>query len=105
MTMFVPEVGKPLTVTLPGELMRAIVKRVLNRNTAFVEIGQPMTRSHNYRKGDLVACKRKRQELGEIWEALDDRATAPEPPPPEPAKPKRKRAAKKVVEHAARGKE
>jgi hypothetical protein len=79
MTIFIPRVEAALNVTLPGELLRAIVTKVLDINTVVVEIGQPMTRSHSFRLGDLVACRRTPGVLGETWQAIEDRPTAPDP--------------------------
>lgn len=79
MTIFIPRVESQLNVTLPGEILRAIVTKVLNINTVVVEIGQPMTRSHSFRLGDLVACRRTPGVLGETWQAIEDRPTAPDP--------------------------
>lgn len=106
--MFIPRVGGDLTVALPGETMRAKVTRVLDRHTVFVEIGQPMTRGHNFRLGDLVACRRTPGMLGESWVAMENRAppVPPKIPPPErktdaklvkPAAPKAKRSVAKVL--------
>lgn len=82
---YIPQPGAQLTVTLPGEVMRAMVTRLIDRNTVLVEIGQPMAKSHNYRKDDIVACRRKFGDLGEFWEAFDDRipieSIQPEPEP------------------------
>jgi hypothetical protein len=99
--MFSPRADDNLTVTLPGETMRAKVKRVVDRNTVFVEIGQPMTRSHNYRLGDLVACRRTPGVLGETWQALDDRVLFNRPVAPEPEI-KPAPAAKKLAAKGAR---
>lgn len=79
MTIFIPRVDHELNVTLPGEILRAIVTKVVNINTCIVEIGQPMTRSHSFRLGDLVACRRTPGVLGETWQAIEDRPTAPDP--------------------------
>jgi hypothetical protein len=79
MTIFIPRVDESLNVTLPGEILRAIVTKVVNINTCIVEIGQPMTRSHSFRLGDLVACRRTPGVLGETWQAIEDRPTAPDP--------------------------
>lgn len=94
--MFIPQEGMTLSVTLPGEIMRAIVTRCVDRNTVLVEIGQPMAKSHNHQKGDIVACRRFRDELGECWKAVSDRIPiheiVPEPEPePEPEKKSRKK--------------
>lgn len=96
--MFTPNVGTFLVISLPGETMRAKVDRVVNRNTVLVTLGQPMAKSHNYRLGDMVACRRTpaKEFGGETWDAIE---TPPAPPaiPPEPVKPTA--TAKKKVKH------
>lgn len=79
--MFFPKVNGDLTVTLPGELLRAKVTKVVDRNLVFVEIGQPMTRGHNFRLGDLIACRRTPGVLGESWQAIEIRPTVSLPQP------------------------
>lgn len=91
--MFMPQVGDFLVVSLPGEALRGVVDRVIDRDTCFVTIPQPMTRSHTFRKGDIVACRRHLGQLGEIWEALELRPpmlTPADLPPVKPAKPAEK---------------
>lgn len=98
--MFVPAAGSFLVVSLPGEMMRAQVDRVINRNTVLVTIGQPMAKSHTYRKGDLVACRRTPapEYASETWNAIETPAQPPEiPPEPEPPpKPPAKARKRKV---------
>ncbi len=65
--------------------MRAKVTKVVDRNTVFCQIGQPMTRGHNFRNGDLVACRRTPGILGETWQAVENRPAAL-PPVLAPAK-------------------
>lgn len=84
--MFIPQAGQSLTVMLPSETMRAEVTRVVNRDTVIVKIGQPMMRTHAWRKDDLVACRRKTGVLGETWEAVEERPALPD----EVVKPKAK---------------
>lgn len=76
--IFVPRVGDDLTVTLPAEQMRAQVRRVIDRNTVIVQIGQPFMRTHNFRKDDLVACRRTPGVLGESWQAIEVRPAPPD---------------------------
>jgi hypothetical protein len=77
--IFLPKANDQLNVTLPGEILRALVTRVVNQDTVIVEIGQPMTRSHSFRLGDLVACRRTPGMLGETWQAIEDRPNVPDP--------------------------
>ncbi len=66
-----------LVVDLPGERLRCRVIAVADHDHAVVEISsQPMAKSHSYRKGDTVAVERQLTDLGEIWEAMDERLLA-----------------------------
>jgi hypothetical protein len=78
--IFAPRVNDDLTVTLPSEQMRAKVTRVIDRNTVIVQIGQPMMRTHNFRKDDLVGCRRTQDVLGESWQAIEVRPALPDLP-------------------------
>jgi hypothetical protein len=73
MSIYIPAPGSQLVVNLPNETMRAKVTKVVNRDLVLVEIGQPLVRTHHYRKGDIIACRREWGELGEYWEAVDSR--------------------------------
>lgn len=86
--IYTPAAGSYLTICLPGEIMRALVDRVVTRNTVIVTLGQPMAKSHNYRLGDIVACRRTpAPEFGsETWNAVEI-AKAPPEIPPEPRAP------------------
>lgn len=92
--MFIPQAGSFLVISLPGETMRAKVDRVVSRNTVIVTLSQPMAKSHTYRLGDIVACRRTpAPEFGsETWNAIEIAKAPPEIPPeiPEPAKRKGK---------------
>ena len=86
---FIPQVDADLTVVLPGETLRAKVRRVVNPDTVVVELtSAPMTRSHTYRKGDIVACQRDRGLGGEIWVAVEQRRAMPRIPAEQPKKEK-----------------
>lgn len=77
--MYVPALGSALVISLPGETVRATVARVVNPHTVFVELGAPLlnpARAHNYRAGDIVCAERSSNELGELWEAVDERRLA-----------------------------
>jgi hypothetical protein len=84
--MFIPSVGSFLVVSLPGETMRAKVDRVVNRNTVLVTLGQPMAKSHAYRLGEVVACRRTpAREFGnETWDVIEVPRVPPAIPPDEP---------------------
>lgn len=69
MAKFVPKENSYLTVSLPGELLRAIVIKVVNENSVIAEITtEPLAKSHNYKFRDIVACRRVRGMFGEDWE-------------------------------------
>src|SRR5580765_7051066 len=110
--MFQPTIDTVLTISLPGESLRAPVTKVIDANTVFVVLdAAPLNpaKSHSYRKDDMIACRRKRTVLGEEWVAFDDRvlyarpATVVEPPLPKKERyhrkvvAKRKTAAKKTA--------
>jgi hypothetical protein len=102
--MYQPTTGTGLVVSLPGETVRSIVARVVSRDTVLVELQSPLlnpARMHNYRVGDIVCCKRAHGELGELWEAIDERRL---PPAPElkPKKMARKKPAPKKPANARR---
>jgi hypothetical protein len=67
---FVPKVDAYLTISLPGELLRAQVLKVVSDDSVIVEIcSEPLARSHNYKFRDVVICRRKVGMFGEDWEA------------------------------------
>lgn len=94
-----PSVGDYLIVELPGERMRCVVDKVIDRDRVIVEIASvPMAKSHTYRKGDMTGARRRREHGLDRWEAIDDRDFIANRSPNEflPAteeKPKRKRGA------------
>lgn len=96
--MFIPAPGTMLTVDLPGERLRAQVTSVYDQDTVFVVIGQPLTKNHTYRKDDLITCLRTQTDLGEIWEAMDERVLwARTQEAKEPELPVRKKRVRKAV--------
>ena len=71
MAKFIPQEGNYLTVTLPGEILRAIVLKKINDDTVIVEIAtEPLSKlSHSFKFRDIVVCKRQRGLFGEDWVA------------------------------------
>lgn len=67
----VPEVGQLTTVTLPGEILRAEVIAVKDDNHIWCKIQQPMARSHQYKKDDVIGFHRAVNSLNnrQFWEA------------------------------------
>lgn len=93
MTMFMPHEGNMLVIALPGERLRSTVEKVIDDNTVVVHLAyMPMAKSHTYRMGQRVRCRRGSDGFQEIWEALS--VEPPELwlvpsdlPKPEPKKP------------------
>lgn len=72
--MFIPTIDTYLTIDLPGEKLRALVRKVLNKNKIVLELTSvPLAKSHAYKKGDLIACKRVQGMFGEVWEVIESR--------------------------------
>jgi hypothetical protein len=69
MPKFMPKVGAYLTVSLPGELLRSLVQKVIGQDSVIVEISsEPMaTKSHPYKFGQIIACRREYTPFGEEW--------------------------------------
>ena len=91
---FYPQVDQLLQVWLPGESLRIPVIRIYNDNIVFCQLdSHPLNPGHslNYRHKDVIPVQRVQHELGERWEAMDERLLAAppepdrEPPPPEVA--------------------
>lgn len=101
--MFIPQVGTMLPVTLPSEILRAKVVRVVNDDTVICELPQPLSKGHQYKKGDLVGARRRKDPIfGEQWKSVEQirQPTPAELAPEKPAKaPKRKptKRAKKLA--------
>jgi hypothetical protein len=95
--LYMPAVDSHLVVLFPGEIMRCKVHRVVDANRVLVEItGQPMSKTHQYRKGDVTGARRRIAYGLDSWEALDDRdflanRSPADPAPAEKVKVKRKR--------------
>jgi hypothetical protein len=97
---FRPVVDGRLTVTLPGESLLARGAAIADNDSVVAELDHaPMMtgRSHFYRKGAFVPCRRAVDALGvEVWEAVSERdlnteaamqvleRTRPDPTPPKP---------------------
>ena len=73
---YVPTEDSYITLHLPGEMLRAKVKRVSNPDAIVAEIDSiPMGKSHNYRRGDIVPCRRTVDNFlnTEGWEIVSER--------------------------------
>ena len=72
---FKPKEGARLTLHLPGETISVLVRGVVSDDACVVEIDTiPMSRSHFYRKGQIVAARRGVDELlqTEKWEVVPE---------------------------------
>lgn len=74
---YLPVAGGSLTITLPGEKVRAAVSRVVSRDSLVCRLSGPILgtgRLHTYRAGEMVAVERVVDELGqEIWRIISER--------------------------------
>jgi hypothetical protein len=73
---FIPTEGSRITISLPGEMLTAIVERVSSEDAVVVRIDSiPMGKGHMYRKGDILPCRRIVDDLlkQEQWEVIPDR--------------------------------
>jgi len=71
-----PTEGGYITISLPGEMLRAVVLKISSDNAVVAKIdGVTMGKTHNYRKGDIVPCRRIVDDLlkAEKWEVISDR--------------------------------
>jgi hypothetical protein len=67
--LVMPEVGHTITVTLPGEIMRAVVVSIKDNDHIVCRLGQPMAKSHHFRKDQEVVFHRAQGMTREFWEA------------------------------------
>ncbi len=89
---YVPKVGDMATVTLPGEITRGVIERVVSPTKIIVRLAVFTTsKDHNYRREDHVPCRLVRNGFNQLtWEAIperelreatEDRARAEDPVP------------------------
>lgn len=59
MSAYEPKTGDVITINLPDEVTRATIIRMVSATAAIAELMNFTTasKSHNYKKGDLVPCK------------------------------------------------
>lgn len=63
--MKTPEIDEILTVTVPGERLRASVEKVVRNNQIICKIHNvPQMKDHRLRQGDLIAVKNARNAMG-----------------------------------------
>lgn len=95
---YMPEEDKYLIVQLPNERLRAIIRRVVTNDAVIVEITSvPLTRTHDYQKGDYVACRRKKNDFGEVWESVAEQKISIEQIAEKEIKKDKESKSKKVV--------
>lgn len=73
MPEYMPEEDGYLIAQLPGERLRAIIRQVVTPDAVIVEITSiPLTKSHTYKRGDYVACRRNKGVGMEEWKAVEE---------------------------------
>ena len=84
---FTPEIGALVTIELPGEITRAIVERIISPTRIIGRVDQFTTnnKSHDYKKGSLVAAEYRRGAMNlngwyEIPQSVLDAANRDENP-------------------------
>lgn len=70
-----PQLGDVITVQLPDERVRAVIEGIVSDTAVTARLqNHSVSRSHNYRKGDLVACRFEKTEVGpRCWIAIPER--------------------------------
>jgi len=70
-----PKVGETITLELPDERTRATIEKVISDEAAIARLLTYTTsKSHSYKKGDLVACRFERLGMGVPgWRAMSQR--------------------------------
>lgn len=70
-----PKAGQTITIELPDERTRAVIERVISDEAVIVKLLTFTTsKSHNYRKGDMVPCRFQALDMGVPgWRAISDR--------------------------------
>lgn len=93
---YVPKEGETITLDLPDERTRATIKRVISDTALIAELQHYTTsKSHPYRKGDLVAAKFGPLAMNQVgWRAVSERELADSEPAKKAAPKSRKRKKK-----------
>lgn len=93
-----PQEDQYLVVQLPGERLRALIRRVVTDDAVIVEITSvPLAKSHTYKRGDIVACRRDSTDFGDVWESVPDQRISIDKVAETIAPPKKKKQVKKKV--------
>lgn len=73
MSEYIPAEDGYLIASLPGERVRAQIRQVVTKDAVIVELTSiPLAKSHNYKRGDYVACRRTQDDTGNIWKAVEE---------------------------------
>lgn len=73
MPEYIPAENGYLIAQLPGERLRAIIRQVVTPDAVIVELTSiPLAKSHTYKRGDYVACRRNHVMGTEEWKAVED---------------------------------
>ena len=70
-----PKVGDTITVEIPDERTRAVIERLISDEAAIAKLlSYTTSKSHTYKKGDLVACRFERLGMGiSGWRVMSQR--------------------------------
>src|ERR1700685_3225747 len=82
-----PKVGDIVTVDLPDERTRATIEKLISETAAIRRLNHSVTatKSHNYRKGDLVPVRYMVLDMGLWgWRSVSEKELAEAKPTPEP---------------------
>lgn len=87
MPHYQPKVGDIVTVELPDERTRATIEKLISDTAAIVRLNHfvTATKSHNYRKNDLVPVRYMVLDMGLMgWHSVSEKELAEATPEPEP---------------------
>lgn len=70
-----PKVGDEITVEVPDERTRAVIESLVSDTHCIARLLRyPVSKSHNYKKGDLVPCKHETLGMGVAgWRVISQR--------------------------------
>lgn len=91
MSEYTPQIDDVVTVSLPGEVTRARIVKLVSRTAAIVQlIGfTTATKSHDYRKDDLVPVQYGKTNMNLMgWRAVSEKELAQAAKPEEVEEPK-----------------
>lgn len=72
-----PKVGDAITISVPDEVTRGVIERVISPDAVIASLSTFLTgsgKSHQYRKGDLVPCRFDEIGMNQRgWKAVSQR--------------------------------